>query len=594
MHMPAKLDRQHWWISGVIFLGTFLIYLANCRTISACDNLPNTILLFHWLEHRTWNMAEFVAAGIDNPSCKFLVPTGTPPQWISGYPIGSALVSAPLYILFYLHFKFTHGLAAIPLTDLNFHNGSRAIYEKWAAVLIAASSVVMFFHLARQFFSRQIAGAVTLIFAFASTTWSASSQGLWQHGTLNLLVVTLLVLLVGKQRDRRWLILAGIVWGLIPGTRPTAGLLCLPALVYCLWQYRRRSWLFIGGGLSCLPALIWNTYWFKSPILGGYQLQPSDIGIAHFPTSFPGLLFSPSRGLFICSPILLLAMPGLWLLWQRRRHSADWLILAFALAGAGIIWNYSCFMNWWGGGSYGPRLLTDLLPILCLLGGYGLTMVEKIRWSRWLRSVIATLILALACYSTLVQYAGVVLSPFSNWNVTPILVDLPQGRDRLWDWHDAQPIRALRGLQYGHLSQQRMTPQAMQDFQGRILSLSTDRRATPITQLKGQPQTWIYLQVQMQNTSPFVWYGSDYSLGKGEAAVVGVIVDAQHKPVQPPISLAVMGKYAPQEVAIAYNYIALPAQPGDYELRLWPGMAALPSPEPPHPFTIPLHVADQP
>ena len=79
-----------------------------------------------------------------------------------------------------------------------------------------------------------------------------------------------------------------------------------------------------------------------------------------------GLLVSPSRGLLVFSPFLV-ALPAAAAL--RRR---DW-PLSRGWWAVGIVWPlllvlaFSRWTMWWGGGCFGPRLLTDALPGLFLL-----------------------------------------------------------------------------------------------------------------------------------------------------------------------------------------------------------------------------------
>src|SRR5439155_14621317 len=90
-----------------------------------------------------------------------------------------------------------------------------------------------------------------------------------------------------------------------------------------------------------------------------------------FSLSFPvgpsfATLFSPSRGLFVFSPFLLFLFVRFCPSYRRRYKLSplEILLLAFALA-----WwiGASRWFMWWGGGSYGPRLLCELLPCLVIL-----------------------------------------------------------------------------------------------------------------------------------------------------------------------------------------------------------------------------------
>src|SRR5262249_27362286 len=152
-------------------------------------------------------------------------------------------------------------------------------------------------------------------------------------------------------------------------------------------------------------------------ILGGYS---GTSFTAPDPLRFLGLLMSPSRGLFIFTPAALLAVPGLidW-----RRHRAPW--SAFLAAGVfGYLALYTCFWGWWGGLTYGPRFLIDVLPALTLCA---VPTIERLQTAAWGRAVMLLLV---GC-SVLIQAVGAYCD-YDTWNHFPVSVD--QHHERVWDW----------------------------------------------------------------------------------------------------------------------------------------------------------------
>jgi hypothetical protein len=96
------------------------------------------------------------------------------------------------------------------------------------------------------------------------------------------------------------------------------------------------------------------------------------------------------------------------------------------------------FSVWWGGHSFGPRLLADVLPALVL----GLVPVWRTVWRpgprRWLAG-------AAFAASVLVEAVGAFHYPSPRhveWNWTP--KDVDWAHERLWDWRDPQLLRLLR------------------------------------------------------------------------------------------------------------------------------------------------------
>jgi hypothetical protein len=86
---------------------------------------------------------------------------------------------------------------------------------------------------------------------------------------------------------------------------------------------------------------------------------------APFLPSLEGTLFSPARGLFIYFPLTIFAIIGLAkALCQLITHRAIYLVFVVFI-GVGIA-SVAKWLMWWGGLSYGPRLLAEVQPFLLL------------------------------------------------------------------------------------------------------------------------------------------------------------------------------------------------------------------------------------
>jgi hypothetical protein len=77
-----------------------------------------------------------------------------------------------------------------------------------------------------------------------------------------------------------------------------------------------------------------------------------------------GLLISPARGLLVFSPWILVLVPGIW----RSASSRDPFRIALLIGVISTLSLNSYYVDWWGGDSWGPRRLQELLPALLLLG----------------------------------------------------------------------------------------------------------------------------------------------------------------------------------------------------------------------------------
>src|ERR1700722_4309384 len=102
---------------------------------------------------------------------------------------------------------------------------------------------------------------------------------------------------------------------------------------------------------------------FIGHIAGGYALGKHHVN-KFFQldwTGLPGLLISPSRGLLVFSPFLVFLPVGLIL--RLREPGTRGLAVTLSLAVAAQFLLYSQ-ADWRAGVSWGPRWLTDFLPIL--------------------------------------------------------------------------------------------------------------------------------------------------------------------------------------------------------------------------------------
>lgn len=186
-------------------------------------------------------------------------------------------------------------------------------------------------------------------------------QGLWQQTAA--LPCLMAALAAAAWADRQpWLLLPASALAVLAATlRLPDGLLAVSVLGFGIVMARRANagplvLLFAGiaGILAAMPVLVWNLWYFDSVLPAAQHdanarfvesvivLSPS-----HLATSLPGLLVSPARGVLWFAPVFLL---GCWA-WSRRCLPLTLGIVAQLLLAA-------AFYKWWGGLSYGPRLLS--------------------------------------------------------------------------------------------------------------------------------------------------------------------------------------------------------------------------------------------
>jgi hypothetical protein len=154
-----------------------------------------------------------------------------------------------------------------------------------------------------------------------------------------------------------------------------AALVAVPVAVWALAIARGRAALLGAlGAVGPLAALVaYDLIAFGTPWPVGYAnstLWQAQHQQGFMSVTYPkweaalGLLVSPFRGLLFFSPVLLVALAGIWLALRERRQRAATLV---ALAGFGAIFLFTASSAmWWGGFAVGPRYLVPGLPLLAV------------------------------------------------------------------------------------------------------------------------------------------------------------------------------------------------------------------------------------
>jgi hypothetical protein len=255
----------------------------------------------------------------------------------------------------------------------------RSALTTWLIVGLSSAllGVVLFDFLRRLNYPIRWRALAVLIYGLATPafTYSAAFYG---HQVAAVLLFSafawLFALRARRARSIEWLIIGGLL-GYAVITEYPAVLIAACIGLYAIWITRRVPpiALIVVGGL--IPIGLWgayNTAIFGTPFALGYQYTANPYWNSILSTGFLsanvptlealwGLTFSPFRGLFFASPILLLSLPGLVLL-RRSVFRAEWVLTLASVVGFFLL--ISASAQWWGGWSAGPRYLVPLLPFL--------------------------------------------------------------------------------------------------------------------------------------------------------------------------------------------------------------------------------------
>jgi hypothetical protein len=244
---------------------------------------------------------------------------------------------------------------------------------------------------------------VTLIYGLLSVAFPYANT-FYSHQLVAALLFAAFVLIFGFQdAGPGWarLTLIGLLMAYSIITEyPTviiAGLL----FCYCLYRMpdrRQIVWVLVGGLLPGVLASAYNYAIFHTPLPVGYHysaLWQNQHSTGFMSLTYPkvdalwGILFSPYRGLFFYSPVLLLALPGFIYLWRRRTYRIEALVSALGVLGF-LAFNSASAM-WWGGFAVGARYVIPMLPFMAWPMIFFFAEHGRKAWARILTVVLAVI-----------------------------------------------------------------------------------------------------------------------------------------------------------------------------------------------------------
>lgn len=402
----------------------FAVYMATGRTAWVGDTLPARYLPVAVLERGTLYLDQ----------APFLLTTAMPRgpdgetpyalrrvagHYVSAYPVGTALLAVPVYLV-----------ARVAGADLDDDRGLERLEKIAASVLVATSVVLLTLALLAMTESPGWAVTIAALYAFGTSSLSASSQALWQHaGSQLLLCIVILALARDATESGRTLFLVGFASGAAFVTRPSDAIILLPVLCVLAWRKPAAAWrLVVGAAPPVLFELGYRWTYFANP----FYTQAADLrpGVWHgrWIAGFVGLLASPGRGLFVYSPMFMLSVLGF-----ARRGVPTW-VRALGVGCLLTVVVYARWAPWWGGYSVGPRILADVAPVLAL----GLV---PLRERPWRAAVAFTGILAIAAHAL----CAFTTSP-TAWNGW---VDVDRAPERLWSVRRSPLACAVREVVHG-------------------------------------------------------------------------------------------------------------------------------------------------
>lgn len=422
---------------GLAWTVLFLVVAASYATALpsvVSDSRLSTLVSLSVIHERDVDLDEYGVA-IAQTQSYLSARSGT--HVVSVYPYGGPLLAVPLIALADLQAE---------ITGANLDQQARAGkisggVEFWAAAIIALCSVMlMAFTLRRMGTPEPVAMLLTAGFALAGPLASTGARGLWQHGPAGLALVAATLGAVEIERrtgdtDDRSVVAPSLLLGVAaaygPFIRATIGIADALLIAAGSWllvragRTRSVAWIVLGALAGATPYALTR----GATIDGGYQ-SPTGLGslsLGDLPHGLLGVLLSPSRGVLIWCPFLVV---GIVLVARRHAQRPRLLPICLGVGAASVLGFTAAWPLWWGGFSVGPRLMAEFVTLTVLFLG---SMARGVVIRRSALGVLGVVVLLGAA----LHWIGAHRTGMEQWNTTPNVDEHPS---RLWSWSDSQLV----------------------------------------------------------------------------------------------------------------------------------------------------------
>jgi hypothetical protein len=340
------------------------------------------------------------------------------------WPWGAALLSLPAVALL--------NIAGMEVAPNHVYSAAREIrMQRIVSTILCAIEVCLLYAMAAQLLPEGWSIAIAISAAFGTQIWSSLSRSVWPQ-TWYLVLITIVILLLLMRSLRPLLLATVLAWAAF--VRPAG----LPTLIlvgtYVLVEFEsNRSRAFYVAAATFWALTFASVMLFFTGRLVAPAYHANWFVFYGFMARLEGILFSPSRGLLIYEPVILIPLYLAIRYWRelpRRR------LAALALAGtASVIAVLGCYRIWWGW-SYGPRDLAETIPWLVLLAILGVrAFIDDTNLTMRECAAVISIAMLLATASVAINSPGALSYAANAWNTLPIVDYTPE---RLWDWQHPQ------------------------------------------------------------------------------------------------------------------------------------------------------------
>jgi len=339
MNAKQLWTRHDWLIAILLFVVSSSLYFATTSGITSSNDGSHYALVRTMVKNHS-----FALKGFDDYAEGNDIAITEDGRLFSDRPPGTALLGA----LFFGAGKLLPASAA-ELPSRHDAGNPRLVLLMMLPALAGAGTVLLLYAFMRELaLSRAAALTASLILALGTIHWKYSSV-LFSHALSSFLVMLSLFLTIriGRQKGIHWASLSflGFILGFSVLVEYSNALLVLIIVAYLLWQGRPFSFiklttifgpLIAGGALSVIFLAFYNFANFGSPLRLSYAYAINYPWAGSFLTTFNYplaaglralLYWGPgdgwcdgtcfNQGIFLLSPVLLIALPG-WIPYWRK------------------------------------------------------------------------------------------------------------------------------------------------------------------------------------------------------------------------------------------------------------------------------------
>jgi len=388
----------------LIFLGIFLTYFflwmffyktrINSLPLQSEDILPSVFTSISIIQTGSLYLNDYyemMVSKYPQPDDSSLTPfylRKVGDNYLTAFPLISSIISLPITFFYFL---FDSKISWESVYFISHLSGSFIIS------LSSALIFYIFFNLLKTNLKKSL--ILTFIFSMCTINLPLISQGLWQHGTVQLFLILAVIFYL---KNNPFLLFLSLGFAIL--ARPTAGIALVIFAVFLIINQRKRIYpdfefkYWVGGLFGILiPFLFfiyYNNTFYQSLTNQGYASQLENSWLGNFPESFIGMFLSPSKGVLIYSPIFILSLIGFY--YGYKNHNlvkiSFWIVLIHCLV-------LSKWKHWYGGYGFGYRMVSDVIPFFIVPIWYLLeSHYEKVK----------KILFLLVGISFLIQFSGLI------------------------------------------------------------------------------------------------------------------------------------------------------------------------------------------